>query len=66
MKVEIKQTNKPVKPNYPYLGQNDEGYIVWFSSRGRGILIADVVTVANQWVESEFHPFEGEVILSND
>lgn len=73
MKVTIKETEKKTpKSKYPYIGINNRGAIVLFTSKESGVILksAEYYTKNGTYStiltgETAFTPFEGEIILSN-
>lgn len=59
------------KPEYPHLMHSVEGRVVLFTSGGCGSLVNDPTGLYKlghhsiSWDMSCFHPYDGEVVLSN-
>lgn len=71
MKSELKN-NPPVEENqtYPYLGISKNGDVVIFTAPNTGARIHSPclfpIEIGNGWVEENFEPLCGDIILSND
>ena len=57
------------KKTYPYLAIHKDGTIIYFTNEDRGVcLVAAGITTKgdiSSFVESQFRPFEGRLILEN-
>ena len=72
MKSAIDENKKEQSRNYPYLGElGFDNLVILFTEPRTGIVVSqgngwDIGDNNDSWNESDFKPFNGKVILSND
>lgn len=71
MKVIVRKEDPEIKEReYPYLGISSTKTIVLFNKLNEGICLEspayDMGYVTDHWIEADFEPFPGEIVLSNE